>query len=200
MSVQALSLLRWLALVGVLVALKLGPDTPHTVGWILWITFGLLVISAFVWPRCPHCGARVVRFNKREWFAGDFCWRCGKPYDESRTPAYAADLDRALEEADKVRKKDPAAFERILREAGQRYEESWEAELVALREKARSSAVAARVLCARLKADLKGLRAQQRALRRVVESDPLARERLQEVEAKIHAGEGELATLQATLV
>jgi hypothetical protein len=140
-----------------------------------------------------------VRFNKREWIAEEFCWRCGRPYDEARTPTYAAELDRAVEEATKVHKKDRAAFERDVLEAGRRFEQAWEAEKVMLRENAKSDAKAARILRGRLETELKGLLKTQKTLRHEIENNPGARELLQNVERQLRAVESELASIQATL-
>ena len=186
-------------MVGMLVALKFNHSSSATVDWVLGICVGVLFLSAFFWPRCPHCGTRVVQFNKREWFAGEFCWQCGKPYDETRTPVYAAELDRAMDEALKVRKKDPAAFERLLREAEGRYETAYQAEKTTLRERARVSAVAAKTLRNRLRSELTGLVKMQRILRKQSEADPSVREGLQSMEAQTRSLQSELASVEAML-
>ncbi len=184
---------------GILVALKANQSSSAAVDWILGISLGVLFLSAFFWPRCPHCSARVVQFNKREWFAGETCWRCGKPYDETRTPVYALEMDRALDEALKVRKKDPAAFEQLLHDAERRYEISYQAEKTNLREHARVSAVAAKTLRNRLKSELAGLIKIKKALRKSVAADPSAREGLRSIEARTRSVESELASIEATL-
>jgi hypothetical protein len=193
------SLIRWVLMAGIVVALTVNQSSSAAVDWVLWISLAVLFLSAFFWPRCRHCGARVVQFNKREWFAGEACWRCGKPYDETRTPVYALEMDRALDEALKVRKKDPAAFEQLLREAERRYETSYEAEKTTLREHARFSAVAAKTLRNRLKSELTGLIKMQKVLRKSLEADPSVREGLRNIEAETRSVESELASIEAML-
>jgi len=198
-SIFAQSLLRYVSLVGILLALKVNKSPSTVMAWSLWIGFGALLLSAFFWPRCPHCGARVVQFNKREWIAGDTCWRCGKPYDEMRTPLYSVEMTGAVDEALKVRKKDPVAFERLLQEAERRFEAGYEAEKTALRENARVNAVAARTLRLRLKSELDGLIKAQKVLRKKLEKDPSVREGLRHIEAQTRSLESELASIDATL-
>src|SRR5256885_11698014 len=152
LSISMQSGLRWVVIVLALFALK--ANSSSAVQWGLGGFVAVLFVSAFFWPRCPHCGARVVQFNKRQWIAGDTCWRCHRPYDEERTPAYLVDFTGELEEAYKLRKKEPAESERLMTEAGERREAAHEAEKGALRERARIDPVAARTLKNRLHVEL----------------------------------------------
>jgi hypothetical protein len=192
------SLLRWVALGGVLIALKVNPSSS-VVQWTLWILVVVLVISAFFWPRCPHCGARVVQFNKREWIALDECWRCHRSYDEERTPPYVLEMIRTSEEAYRLRKKDPARSECLLAEAEERFQVGFEAEMAALRSRAVSDPSAARTLKVRLKTELDDLKKTRRHLLKGVKRDPALETGLQTVEARCAALEGELASIDALL-
>src|SRR5689334_5607439 len=79
------SLARWLALLGVLILWH--PSTQAIVVQAGLITAAVgLFASAFYWPRCPHCGARVVRFNAREWIPRRVCWQCGQAYIQRPRP------------------------------------------------------------------------------------------------------------------
>jgi len=198
-SLFAQSLTRWLLLVGILIALKTDRAPSTAVEWTLAISAGVLFLSAFFWPRCPHCGARVVQFNKRAWVAGDACWRCGKPYDEIRTPAYMVEFTRAVEEALDVRRKDPTKFEQLLQEAERRFELAFQADMASLRERSKRDVSAARTLRACLKSQLSGLGKTEGALRKALDKDSSAREGLRNAEAHRRALESELASLEANL-
>ncbi len=198
-SLFAQSLTRWLLLVGILIALKTDGAPGTAVEWTLAISAGVLFLSAFFWPRCPHCGARVVQFNKREWVAGDTCWRCDKPYDEIRTPAYMVEFTRAVEEALDVRRKDPTKCEKLLQEADRRFEVAYQADMGSLRERSKRDVSAAMTLRARLKSQLSGLGKTERILRKALDKDSSAHEGLRSAEAHRRALESELASLEANL-
>src|SRR5436190_23620601 len=78
-------LIRWLVMIALLITWH-----PHTqsnaVQAAHLVALALLFVSGFVWPRCPHCGARVVRINTRDWLPGLNCHVCGRPYAEPPTP------------------------------------------------------------------------------------------------------------------
>jgi hypothetical protein len=199
-SIQVKALIRWAALAAVLVALKILHNPPTPVAGALWGMFGALLLSAFVWPRCPHCGARVVQFNKREFVPGQFCWRCHQPYDEIRTPAYALDLDEAVEEAEKLRQKDPQSAERLLQEAEARYEAAYQTEKTHLREKAQHDIAAARVLSVRLRQERDGVISVQKLLRKSISKDPAAQERLERLDSDLQSLDAELRSLDEFLL
>jgi hypothetical protein len=197
--VQIKALIRWAALAAVLVALKILPNPPNPVAWALWGLFGGLLLSTFFWPRCPHCGARVVQFNKREFVPGQFCWRCHRPYDEIRTPAYTLDLDQAVKEAEKLRKKDPQLAERLLHEAEARYEAAYEKEKTHLREKATHDTAAAKVLSVRLRQEREGLIRVQKLLRKSINKDLAARATLERLDSDLLLLDAELRSLNDLL-
>jgi len=198
-SVQIKALIRWAALAAVLVGLKILPNPPNPVAWTLWGLFGVLLLSTFFWPRCPHCGARVVQFNKREFVPGQFCWRCHRPYDEIRTPAYTLDLDQAVEEAEKLRKKDPQLAERLLHEAEARYEAAYQKDKAHLREKAKHDEAAAEVLSVRLKQEREGLVRIQKVLRKRINNDPAAQATLERLDSEVRSIDAELRSLNDLL-
>ena len=78
-SLMIWSLVRYLALFAVLLSWRPGTQPAILQSALLIAAIGLFG-SAFVWPRCPHCGARVVRFNARDWLPGFNCWQCHRPY------------------------------------------------------------------------------------------------------------------------
>ena len=199
LSIQIKAFSRWVAAVAVLLALKFMPNPPAAVGWVLWSSLGLLLVSALFWPRCPHCRAHAVQINKLEWVPGDTCWRCHRPYDESQTPVYTFELDQAVEEAEKIRTKDPTLYERLLRDAERRFEAAYEAEKASLRERAKVDAAAAGILATRLKRELKGLNRAQKTLRKKIDKDPGARETLRHLESDARSIQVELQSIEANM-
>ena len=115
-SVQRYAFLRWLAAAGLLIAWTLSKNSSGRTDLVFGIALLALIVSAFFWPRCPHCNSRVVQFNKREWIPNSVCWKCGRPYDEDNTSLEEVQIAERVEAAYKLRKKDPAAFESAMRE------------------------------------------------------------------------------------
>ena len=193
--IQIKAAVRWVVLAAVLVALKMLHNPPNPVAWMLWGIAGILLMSAFFWPRCPHCGARVVQFNKREFVPGQFCWHCHRPYDEILTPAYTLDLDQAIEEADKLRKTDPESAERLLHEAEARFEAAYQSDKARLRERATKDASAAEVLSIRLKKERDGIARVQTLLRKRINEDPAAQTTLRKLDGDLLSIDEELRSL-----
>jgi hypothetical protein len=186
-----------LAAGAVLVSLRLAKEAPPYVELFLWITLGVLLTSAFFWPRCPHCRTRVVQFNKLEWVPGDACWRCHRPYDEIETPAYEIELSDVVLKAFELRKKDPATAERLLAEGEAAYEIALAKEMAGLRERASVDPIAAKTLRSRLKSQLKGLANTGRALQKTRRTNPQAEIGLQNIRALEQAARQELVGLEA---
>jgi hypothetical protein len=197
LSIQAKAQLRWFALVALLVGWRIWSHAPGPVQIGFGASIALLVASAFVWPRCPHCRARVVQFNAREWVPGIRCWHCGRVYDEEQTPPYLAEVLEAVELAAKLRKKDPAAADRLIANAEARAEAAEARERSELRERAPHDRRAALVLRARLQSELKGLARGRRSLEREQRTDPRAVVGLQNLAAAKRSLVSELAGIEA---
>jgi DNA-directed RNA polymerase subunit RPC12/RpoP len=104
MSIQSKALIRYIALIAIFIAWSFSRGASGTAQIGFAAAVAALFLSAAVWPRCPHCRARVVQFNAREWVPGLRCWRCGRIYDEESTPPYVANVLEASEAARKLRK------------------------------------------------------------------------------------------------
>lgn len=172
LSIQAKATIRWYIAIVLLLAFSFARNSSPGVLIALGIAVGLTFFSGLVWPRCPHCGARVVQFNKREWIPDLACWSCHRPYDEIETPAYAVAFTEAVDEAIKLRKKDPQAYERLLAEAEKQYEEAAEREFAMLNERADHDLTAARMLQSRLKLRLRGLARTRKYMEKARQTDP----------------------------
>jgi len=196
-SIQNQALLRWMVLAALLVALRFTNHAPGNVQRALWVSFGALFVSAFLWPRCPHCRAPAVHFGKLEWVPDVICWRCRRPYDELETPPYAVDLFDVGEKAVRLLKKDPETAHRLLAEAESRYETALTAEKASLRERLRTDPTAAVILRARLQQELDGTRRTLKKLRTAVQNDPEAAPRVQGMEDLERALHQELRDLEA---
>jgi hypothetical protein len=48
------------------------------------------LVASRVWPRCPHCGARVIR-SRSDWLLpGSYCEDCDQPLDGARLDPFEA--------------------------------------------------------------------------------------------------------------
>ena len=199
MSIQTKALLRYLVLIALLIGLAFTSRWSDTalVGFGLAIAFTFA--SALVWPRCPHCQARVVQFNKREWVPGLRCWRCGRVYDEDETAPYIADVMDAAEWAEKLRKKDPAAADRLMADAEARAEAAAAKERAELREQAPRDLRAALRLRTRLQSELRGFARTRRNLERNKRTDPRAEIGLQNITKWEHSLRDEIASIDVTI-
>ena len=196
-SIQNQALLRWMVLAALVVALKFADHAPGTIQLALWVSLGVLVVSAFFWPRCPHCRAPAVHFGKLEWVPDVICWRCRRPYDELETPPYAVELFDIGEKAVRLLKKDPETAHRLLAEAESRYETALAAEKASLRERLRTDPTAAVILRARLRQELDSTGRTLKKLRKAVHNNPEAAPRVQRLEDLERAVHQELRDLEA---
>ena len=199
MSIQTKALLRYLVVIALLIGLSVtsrGSDTA-LVGF--GVALALALASALVWPRCPHCRARVVQFNKREWVPGRRCWRCRRVYDEDETAPYVANVMDAVEQAAKLRKKDPAAADRLIADAEARAEAAAAKERAELREQAPHNLRAALRLRARLQSELRAFARTRRNLERNMRTDPRAAIGRQNTTNWEHSLRDEIATIEVTI-
>lgn len=199
MSIQSKALLRYLVLITILIAWSFSRRAPGIVQIGFVAAIAVLFISAALWPRCPHCRARVVQFNAREWVPGFRCWRCGRVYDEESMPPYVANLLDASERARKLRKTDPLAAERLMAEAERNAEALSTRERADLRDRAPHDRRAALLLRSRLQSELKGLARVRRTLERKTRTDPQSHIGLQNLAAAERSLLGELGSIDATI-
>jgi len=192
-------LVRWIALAAVLTPLAMSHALDAPAQAVLGAGAVLLFVSAFFWPRCPHCRTRIVQFSKRKWLPGLTCWHCGRPYDEDRCPPHLARLLEAVEQAAKVRKTDPAAADRLDADAEAEFAAASGRERAGLRERAPFDRAAALRLRTRLEEDLKALDRVRKTLLKSAESDSQAGAGLQNLEAAQRPIREEIASLNLTL-
>ena len=198
-SIQSKALSRYLVLVAVLIAWSFSRHASGTVQIGFAAAMAALFISAAVWPRCPHCGARVVQFNAREWVRGLRCWRCGRIYDEENTPPYVASLLDAFARARKLRKTDPMAADRLMVEATRNAGELSAREEADLRERAPHDRRTALLLRSRLQSHLKGLARVRGTLERRTRTDPQSQIALQNLAAAERSLLDDLGSVDATI-
>src|SRR4029450_6943327 len=81
-KVRALWAASMLAFGAVLIGLAPGRNDPR--GFIFFIPVALSYLASRYWPRCPHCGARVIR-SYSDWLdPGSECPDCEQQYDGPR--------------------------------------------------------------------------------------------------------------------
>jgi hypothetical protein len=174
-------------------------DAPAPVQVGLWLSLVLVGSTAFFWPRCPHCRARVVRFNAREWVPGPACHSCGKPYDESITPAHLLTFMKAVDDAEKLRKTDPARADLLLQQANANADAASLEEREDLRARMHTDNRAALILRKRLESDLKGFARLRKELEKRRGAEPAATVGLTNLTHLNQAALQELAEVEAAI-